>query len=68
MRKKNIVGFSAEEQIVIPAPIADYSSPRVLTMEFIPGKKITELSPLTKLDFDGAAVRSDQPHDNHDWQ
>lgn len=42
--------------IVVPAPIADYTTSRVLTMEFVPGKKITELSPLVQMDFDGAAL------------
>jgi predicted unusual protein kinase regulating ubiquinone biosynthesis (AarF/ABC1/UbiB family) len=41
--------------LVVPAPIADYCTSRVLTMEFVPGKKITDLSPLTRMEFDGAA-------------
>ena len=44
------------EHIIIPAPIADYCTSRVLTMEFVPGKKITDLSPLARMDFDGAAL------------
>jgi len=28
-------------RIIVPAPIADYCTARVLTMEFVPGKKIT---------------------------
>lgn len=43
-------------RIIVPAPIADYCTSRVLTMEFVPGKKITELSPLAKMEFDGAAL------------
>jgi predicted unusual protein kinase regulating ubiquinone biosynthesis (AarF/ABC1/UbiB family) len=43
-------------RVIIPAPIGDYCTSRVLTMEFVPGKKITELSPLTKMEFDGAAL------------
>ena len=43
-------------RIIVPAPIADYSTSRVLTMEFVPGKKITDLSPLARMDFDGAAL------------
>ena len=42
--------------LIVPAPIADYTTSRVLTMEFVPGKKITELSPLVQMDFDGAAL------------
>jgi ubiquinone biosynthesis protein len=40
-------------EIVIPKPIDDYSTSRVLTMEYIAGTKITELSPLTMMEIDG---------------
>ena len=40
-------------EIVIPQPIMAYSSSRVLTMQFIPGTKITALSPLARLELDG---------------
>ncbi|MEY2438652.1 MAG: hypothetical protein QOI34_37 [Verrucomicrobiota bacterium] len=43
-------------EIVVPAPIQDYCTARVLTMEYIPGKKITEMSPLARMEFDGAAL------------
>ncbi len=43
-------------RIIVPAPVADYCTSRVLTMEFVPGKKITELSSLAKMEFDGAAL------------
>src|SRR5213078_5157173 len=39
--------------IIVPVPIANYSTSRVLTMEYVPGVKITEMSPLTRMDFDG---------------
>jgi len=39
--------------IIVPAPIADFSASRVLTMEYVPGIKITEMSPLTWMEFDG---------------
>jgi predicted unusual protein kinase regulating ubiquinone biosynthesis (AarF/ABC1/UbiB family) len=42
--------------IIIPAPIPDYCTARVLTMEYVPGKKITEMSPLARMEFDGAAL------------
>src|SRR5438045_7350457 len=45
--------LKAFEHIVVPAPIADYSTSRVLTMEYVSGVKITEMSPLTRMDFDG---------------
>jgi ubiquinone biosynthesis protein len=40
-------------EIVIPEPVMDYTSSRVLTMAFIAGKKITALSPLARLELDG---------------
>ena len=44
------------ERIVVPEPIADYSTSRVLTMEYVHGKKVTELSPLARMEFDGDAL------------
>jgi len=40
-------------RIVIPEPILDFSTSRVLTMEFISGKKITDISPLRLMEIDG---------------
>src|SRR5687768_7801615 len=40
-------------RIVIPEPIMDFSTSRVLTMEFISGKKITDISPLRLMEIDG---------------
>jgi predicted unusual protein kinase regulating ubiquinone biosynthesis (AarF/ABC1/UbiB family) len=40
-------------EIVIPKPVPDFSTSRVLTMEFVPGTKITALSPLAKMELDG---------------
>src|SRR2546421_11151184 len=39
--------------LIVPAPISDYSTSRVLTMEYVPGIKITEMSPLARMEFDG---------------
>ncbi|MGB8510987.1 MAG: AarF/UbiB family protein [Pyrinomonadaceae bacterium] len=41
------------ERIVIPTPIEDYTTSRVLTMDYIKGRKVTSLSPLGRLDIDG---------------
>jgi ubiquinone biosynthesis protein len=41
------------EMIVVPSPVDDFTTSRVLTMEYIEGKKITSLSPLAHLDIDG---------------
>ncbi len=44
------------ELLMIPAPIDDYTTGRVLTMEEVSGRKITKLSPLARLDLDGPAL------------
>jgi len=44
------------ENVVIPEPVEDYTTSRVLTMEYIPGKKITDISPLRLLEIDGLAL------------
>lgn len=41
------------ERLVVPLPVEDYTTSRVLTMDFIRGRKITDLSPLAKLELDG---------------
>src|SRR5438094_9061725 len=38
--------------LLVPAPIEDYSTSRVLTMEYVPCIKITEMSPLARMEFD----------------
>ena len=44
------------DRIVIPEPIMDFSTSRLLTMEFIPGKKITDISPLRLMEIDGPGL------------
>lgn len=46
--KENLKDF---ELIFIPAPIMDYSSSRVLTMQYVEGHKITKISPLKRLEM-----------------
>lgn len=48
--------LGAYKQILIPAPVEDYSSGRVLTMEHVTGQKITKFSPLIRLEIDGDAL------------
>ncbi|HYG24592.1 MAG TPA: AarF/UbiB family protein [Verrucomicrobiae bacterium] len=43
-------------RIRIPRPVNDYTTHKVLTMDYIEGTKVTELSPLTRLDIDGNAL------------
>lgn len=40
-------------RIIIPKPTLDYTSKRVLTMDFVTGTKVTKISPLTRLELDG---------------
>jgi ubiquinone biosynthesis protein len=44
------------ERIVVPQPIKDYCTSRVLTMDLLHGKKVTDLGPLAQLEIDGAAL------------
>lgn len=41
------------ERIIIPEPIEDFTTSRVLTMDYVSGKKITTLSPLRLMELDG---------------
>ena len=47
---KNLEAF---ELIVVPKPIDDYTTSRVLTMEYVNGVKITKLSDMAKLELPG---------------
>ena len=51
--REQLKGF---DSIVVPEPIADYSTSRVLTMEYMHGRKVTDLSPLGRMEFDGDAL------------
>jgi ubiquinone biosynthesis protein len=51
--RRNLSEFSA---IVVPAAIEDYTTSRVLTMEYVSGTKITTLSPVALLEVNGAAL------------
>jgi len=43
-------------RIVIPEPIDDFTTSRVLTMDYVSGKKVTALSPLRLMEVDGAKL------------
>lgn len=47
------------ERLVVPQPVDDYTTARILTMDYIPGHKITDLSPLVRIDVDGKALADD---------
>jgi predicted unusual protein kinase regulating ubiquinone biosynthesis (AarF/ABC1/UbiB family) len=50
------------KSIIVPLPIEDYTTSRVLTMEYIRGKKITSLNPLVWVDVDGVRLAEDLFH------
>ena len=60
LEANNLVTFAENlrefERIVIPDPVDGFCTSRVLTMEYIPGKKITELSPLRLMEIDGPGL------------
>jgi predicted unusual protein kinase regulating ubiquinone biosynthesis (AarF/ABC1/UbiB family) len=43
--RKNLEGF---ERIYVPRPVDDYSTSRVLTMEYVDGRKVTDIDPMTR--------------------
>jgi len=45
--------------IVVPQPVPDYCTKRVLTMDYVQGTKITELSPIARLDMDGSVMAAE---------
>ena len=50
---KNLASFP---RIVVPQPVADYSTVRVLTMDYISGQKITAASPLVLAEANAPAL------------
>ena len=46
-------------RLVVPRPVTDYSTGRVLTMDFLPGRKVTDLTPLARTDLDGGPLVDD---------
>ncbi len=51
--RRNLASF---DRLVVPAPIEDYTTSRVLTMEYVAGTKITALSRAVMLEVDGAGL------------
>ncbi len=39
-------------RLVVPRPVADYSTGRVITMDYLAGRKVTALSPLARTELD----------------
>lgn len=44
------------EKIIVPAPVHDYTTGKVLTMDYVYGKKVTSLGPLAHMEIDGIAL------------
>ena len=40
--------------LLVPQPVADYTTACVLTMDYVEGRKVTDVGPLGRLDLDGA--------------
>jgi ubiquinone biosynthesis protein len=47
------------ERLVIPRPVDDYTTSRVLTMDYVRGTKITDLPPVARTELDGRVLAED---------
>ena len=60
---RNMVSLSHQlrdfERIIVPLPVDDYTSPRVLTMDYIAGTNITKVGPVEWTEIDGSGLASD---------
>jgi ubiquinone biosynthesis protein len=57
-RNLTLIGENLKEfdRIVIPKPVPDYSTHRVLTMDYVHGRKITSIGPLGRMEMHGSAL------------
>ncbi len=66
LEASNLITFADNlrefESIVVPEPVDDFTTSRVLTMDYIEGKKITTLSPLRLIEIDGTGLARDLFH------
>jgi ubiquinone biosynthesis protein len=46
----------AFDRIVVPLPVTDYTTSRVLTSDYVRGEKITKLSPLVRTEIEGEVL------------
>jgi ubiquinone biosynthesis protein len=51
--RRNLAGFP---RLIVPEVVTDYSTGRVLTMDYLPGTKITSLSGAVMTDLDGSVL------------
>jgi ubiquinone biosynthesis protein len=45
--------LSEFKRVIVPLPVQDYTTSRVLTMDYLPGKNIGNISPLGLMDIEG---------------
>jgi ubiquinone biosynthesis protein len=50
------------DRLFVPQPIPDFSSSRVLTMDFVRGINVTRMSPLVRTEMDGAVLADQLLH------
>jgi ubiquinone biosynthesis protein len=57
-RNLSVLGDNLSEYqgIIVPQPLMDYTTTRVLTMEFVHGVKVTALPPVRRTELDGSAL------------
>lgn len=57
-RNQQTIGASLADfdLIVVPQPVDDFTTSRVLTMDFAKGRKITQVGPLARLELDGVLL------------
>jgi predicted unusual protein kinase regulating ubiquinone biosynthesis (AarF/ABC1/UbiB family) len=57
---RNLIRFadltSSYDLLVVPEPVLELTSGRVLTMDFVEGRKVTDVGPLGLLDLDASAI------------
>ena len=51
--RQNLAEF---DRILVPMPVDDYTTSRILTMEYVAGTKIAALSQVVRLELDGAGL------------
>jgi len=44
------------DKIIVPQPVEAFTTTHVLTMDYVPGKKITELTPFRLMEIDGGGL------------
>ena len=50
------INLKSYRNLIVPQPVPDYTTSKVLTMEYVKGEKITEISPLRRIEQDFSAL------------